>query len=763
MRRNRNNQRGWLNSLKYILASMILFLAMAFLILYGKKQIAGDGSDSAKAEIEELSMETENTVEETAPISEDGYWDDICLQLDSGSVLQNIKLYTTGTNAYFFLPSCTSSCSFSLIYEEATYEILIDGAAVTSGAEISEQSMEGSHTLEIVQKGADGQTLSCSLQYMQSENLPAVFIETFNGTMEYINQSKSNEEPGELLVLTAEGETDSTGQIASIHPRGATSFTMANKKSYKFTLNEAEDLLDMGEGQEWVLIANAFDTTKIRNGMAYELARELGLASAVDTRYADVWFNGEYAGNYLIGETVEVGENRVKIDTESPGSYLLLTDRVEEGDVAFTDQYGRTYIFEYPKDSTEEDADYVAGRIELIENLIADCDTEEKYEVLKEYIDINSFVVMYLMDMVANEIDSNTYSSWYYMDGLDGKLYIGPAWDYDRAWGNNGDRATYVELDAFYRGFPEWLSDIPYFMEEVKEKISQCAELLESLPDQAEALADQIRSSVKMDSVINNDESSSPAEGFDTDLIYLRNYIGQRLKLTMDVIYHPENYYRIYVESRQTGKVYWLKQGETVPESVLNYLAARYECTGFRTKNWTIFEEGYPVMSDMVLYPYTDSSGTAVSNDTASASADQNAQISSVSEQSVASSDISRKETGMVFLSILILIAPGLITLGILSDFQFHGTINRESVCRFLLEYLIAEFFIFLFVYAVIYVVKGAIILSLSAELMDLEYDLYHTNVVFLFMLLELIGACGLGYGIRQYRKRRGQPMNNRE
>lgn len=779
--RNSNNVRRWVQALKYILASALLLSAAVFMLLYGARLYAEYSAGTERHEVREsigVQEETEEA-EEMAQTGTDGYWD-ISLRLDSGSEVEEIKLYVADDDACFFLPACSLSCSFSLLYDEDAYELLIDDNLMQSGARLSSQVMECTHTLIILRKtgASDAETLQTeregsgeelfagSLRYMLSENLPAVFIETYNGTMEWINQSKENEEPGTMCILTAEGETDSEGAVSSIHARGNSSFTGAEKKSYKVTLEEAGDLLGMGEGTNWVLAANAFDVTKLRNGLAYELARELGLRYAMDTRYVDVWCNGEYAGNYLLCESVEVDTNRVDIGAAA-GSYLFVTDHVEEGDVTFVDPISyRTYIIRYPQESTQEDADAFLSRIEQIEELIADCDTEEKYETLKEYIDMDSFAIMYLMNLLTNEVDTNVLSVWYYLDGSDGKLYMGPAWDYDRAWGND-DRSAYIELNSYGQGFPEWLADIPYFMEDVKSKLEENRELLETFTDRTDTLADEIRTSVRMDSLVNHDLTSSPAEGFAADLSYLKNYMERRLALTLDVIENPEDYYRIYIESRQTGKIYWLRVGDTIPEAVLQYLADTFKCTGFQVNNGNYVETGYPVMSDLVLYPYYDEAAvetvqnaavidTETEEDMAFSETEQNVQTADASTQTAALYTAG-KETGMILLSILIMVTPGIITMGILSDFRCREESNRQTLCRLWMEYLISEFLIFMFAYGVIYILKGSVTLSLSAAVADSEYTLYQSNTVFLFMLLELVGACGLGIGVRKYREKRGK------
>ncbi|MCM1122004.1 MAG: hypothetical protein NC416_05425 [Eubacterium sp.] len=71
-----------------------------------------------------------------------------------------------------------------------------------------------------------------------------------------------------------------------------------------------------------------------------------------------------------------------------------------------------------------------------------------------------------------------------------------------------------------------------------------------------------------------------------------------------------------------------------------------------------------------------------------------------------------------------------------------------------LIRYFCYDFMILLFTYGTVYLLKGAITLSLSGTVDEaFDYTIYNVNVVFLLMILELFGACALGCGIRVCRK----------
>jgi len=49
-----------------------------------------------------------------------------------------------------------------------------------------------------------------------------------------------------------------------------------SKKPFKFKLNTKANLLGMGKGKHWILLANSYDDTLLRNRIAAYMGRRLG-------------------------------------------------------------------------------------------------------------------------------------------------------------------------------------------------------------------------------------------------------------------------------------------------------------------------------------------------------------------------------------------------------------------------------------------------------------------------------------------------------
>ena len=99
---------------------------------------------------------------------------------------------------------------------------------------------------------------------------------------------------------------------AEVKGRGNYTWTLA-KKPYQIKLDGSKPVLGMGSAKTWILLANYADMSLMRNKLAYDLGASLGLHGSPDSRWVDLRINGQYRGNYLITEKVEVKKNRVEL------------------------------------------------------------------------------------------------------------------------------------------------------------------------------------------------------------------------------------------------------------------------------------------------------------------------------------------------------------------------------------------------------------------------------------------------------------------
>lgn len=141
-------------------------------------------------------------------------------------------------------------------------------------------------------------------------NLPVIYIDTENHqTVDskdiYINATaKIYGNDSMINMMLYEG---------SIQIRGRGNSTwMVAKKPYKIKLETKTDLFGKGKNKHWVLLANYYDQSLMRNMLALEFAKKMGF-TAPEFESVDLVMNGIYVGNYLLCNQVEISKDLVDI------------------------------------------------------------------------------------------------------------------------------------------------------------------------------------------------------------------------------------------------------------------------------------------------------------------------------------------------------------------------------------------------------------------------------------------------------------------
>ena len=271
-----------------------------------------------------------------------------------------------------------------------------------------------------------------SLRFVRSGNLPAMFIHTISGTEETIHTQRNVWEYTKLCLADAEGKTDYQGDLDEISGRGSGSWYY-EKKSYNIKLNQPSDLLGMGAGKRWILLANALDESQMRNKLVYDFARgiESYAGFAPDCEYVDLYLNGTYVGLYLLTEKIEIAKNRVAAD---PNAILFEVDAISRFDrmnLPFILDWGIAAGIKSPKSSSEQDRDKLMNQLFLFQDTLQ---SESGGTDALQYIDLESWTRRYLIDEIFENFDGGCHSQFFYWDpreGKDNRIFAGPCWDYD--------------------------------------------------------------------------------------------------------------------------------------------------------------------------------------------------------------------------------------------------------------------------------------------------------------------------------------------
>ncbi len=231
-----------------------------------------------------------------------------------------------------------------------------------------------------------------------------------------------------------------------IRGRGNSTWLNHPKKPYRIKLANSTSLLSMPANRHWVLLANHSDKTLLRNEMAFEISRRIGLAYTPRSRSTEVQLNGEYLGAYDLVEHIRAGSQRVNItslgsnaaDDQLPnlsGGFLLEIDRNDE-ETRFVSSICRHAVrIHAPEVPSTAQLAYITDYFNQAEAALRSASFAVPIQGYAAWIDVDSFVDWYLHSELMHHIDAFRFSTYLYKD-RGGKLKMGPVWDFDLAMGN---------------------------------------------------------------------------------------------------------------------------------------------------------------------------------------------------------------------------------------------------------------------------------------------------------------------------------------
>ncbi|MBQ1437920.1 MAG: CotH kinase family protein [Ruminococcus sp.] len=245
--------------------------------------------------------------------------------------------------------------------------------------------------------------------------------------------------------------TDADGSVlsdsAQIKVRGnTTALYWMQKKPFTIKFSSKKNVLGMGSGKKWALIANLFDPTLLRNYVAFDTAQKMDIEYTSNQRFVELWLDGSYRGCYTIYEPVQQGVDRVDIDIKSNGGkkdFLLEFENTRvEDDVTYIKCHGVRMIVSEPEEPSEEQLEYIEGTLNDIFETMKNGTREE----IEQKVDVDSFAKFYVFNEFVKPFDFDSTSVFFYYK--DGKLFAGPPWDYDVSACNSQDTQRSIRSNA---------------------------------------------------------------------------------------------------------------------------------------------------------------------------------------------------------------------------------------------------------------------------------------------------------------------------
>lgn len=325
--------------------------------------------------------------------------------------------------------------------------------------------------------------------------LPSLHITMTPEQLDSILTDPDNKIPAYVLLTDANGDTLYEGNLAHIKTRGNNTW-YEKKKPFAIKFPKKQTLFGLERSKSFVLLANAGDESHIRNAIALDLARAMGIPA---TRYAylTLYINDNYWGLYQMTNKVDIGKDALNItDLEKlnklanpkpldeyewygkgrkrriiqrkgvlldndpddiTGGYLIDNSgpAYDKSVSGFASVAGDHIQIRSPKHASPREVEYIAELYDEMECAVhaSDAIHPETGKHYSEYLDVESFARYYLLNEVLLNWDGGWASFLMYKetDTIDTRFYAGPAWDYDRTLNNlRFQRKFFVSPNELY-------------------------------------------------------------------------------------------------------------------------------------------------------------------------------------------------------------------------------------------------------------------------------------------------------------------------
>ena len=261
---------------------------------------------------------------------------------------------------------------------------------------------------------------------------------------------------------------------AEVKIRG-NSTARADKKPYRIKFKKKQSMLGLNGGRKyrnWVLLADAYDYSMMRNYFIFNTGNLLSNIHSSDCKHVSLYINNIYQGVYLLAEQNEVNEGRIDVDelgvetTTNTGFFVeadsraldeceLFTPSMSVSEINTTKDYCIKVVYKSRSSKLKPDLEQlfaiksdlstnkevahaqltrIQGYMQSVYDALFNYQGEE---VIRSLIDVESAVDMFIVNNIAS-LRGGKRSDYYYIDFSDDdpKLHFGPPWDYDLDCGN---------------------------------------------------------------------------------------------------------------------------------------------------------------------------------------------------------------------------------------------------------------------------------------------------------------------------------------
>jgi hypothetical protein len=473
--------------------------------------------------------------------------------------------------------------------------------------------------------------MCASLTVRAAETLPQIYLVTFDGAR---IDSKSSYTAGTIRIDDPKYGIEETQM--DIKLRG-NSTAYQSKSPYHIKLLESLDLFGMGSNKHWLLLADALDRSHLRNRLAFDLARELGM-DYVESVYAEVYLNERYIGLYLFCEQIRISEDRVDIfnwddiavgkdmeqdldwidpdEYDITGGYLIENDEYYDEVSKFITSHEQRIMIKQPEYTYTNTAmmdylqKYFADTESALYSRTGYTPTGVHYS---DFIDFDSFLDFWIIFETFKNVELQYKSCYMYKD-VGGKLIFGPVWDFDWSSGNHivlhSDSRRYdTWFDSESQNRKYWykqLFDEPYFMTKLTERWYEVQDKITAMIDSIAVYETQLQTSVdrnikiwgRADNMNFNDEAKALRDWLTGRVEWMNEQFAKANPDIMNMGYKTDG--SIDIAARQNGGAAEISVNTTEVDTYSVYINNHF----YKQITDTVYNEAIPTDENAELFEF---------------------------------------------------------------------------------------------------------------------------------------------------------------
>lgn len=467
------------------------------------------------------------------------------------------EVVTNNGTHYLFLPGSADITAVKVKYT-GSKELFteFDDGLYLSGQVAEYDFSEGSAKIYEYDSDKDQYTVY-ALRILQGSDVPSLYLTLDEvagapNTLAWLNEKKSNETTGALVMLDADGNVVYDNTCDTIKGRGNTSFVAPGiqydyehgykdeKKSFNIKLTKKAELIEgAGKMKKWSLIhmriseAYYYDWTGLCFNLGFQTYRTLAGEGYFGnmSQYVDLYVDGEYRGAYILVErldnnaAVDVTDQEDFVVSESEGRtmvqdpsdpaikagvryYLYTADAVKNAEFDITGGYlleanygnleecgfvtrrGLYFDLKAPEACLKEQVQYIAKYVQDFENaLYSESGYNNEGKHYTEYIDSESLANMILTYAFYQNWELFRTSTYAYIDVADSDH---PKLTFGPAWDFETGPQILTGDDTFFGEHNTYADKQQYIW---LEQLWKKADFMAVLYERAKALAPVLEAS----------------------------------------------------------------------------------------------------------------------------------------------------------------------------------------------------------------------------------------------------------------------------